>query len=300
MARFSEDTLNGWRKPPSNSEEQRLETTERRIREAINKSVELKEYEIDVFGQGSYANDTNVKLESDVDINVCSTAYFFTEYNADGISDKTFGYVSGNHYYDDFKSKVRKALVAEFGEANVKDKNKCFTVVENSNRVKADVVPTYQLRRYDKATSVKVIEGVRYYAQDGKQITNYPKQHIDNGIWKNSYTQKRFKRLVRIFKKIRYKMIDEGIQVNSHITSFLLESLVWNVPNEVFNNYNTWTDRFKEAIIYIYNNTKTDDQCKEWGEVSELLYLFTSERKWTRADVNNFMVQMWNYLEFNK
>lgn len=298
MAKYTEDQLNGWRKPPSDSEEQRLERTERRIREAIQKSEELKVYAVEVFGQGSYANDTNVKLESDVDINVCCTAYFFTAYNAEGISDKTFGYETGNHSYDDFKEKVRKALVAEFGDDNVKDKNKCFSVVENSNRVKADVVPTFELRRHDDATLSHVIKGVRYYAKDGTVVSNYPKQHIENGKRKNARTQKRFKRLVRIFKKIRYKMIDDGVQISTHITSFLLESLVWNVPEEVFNGYDTWTDRLKEAIRYIYNHTKTDDQCKEWGEVSEYLYLFSYNRKWSREDVHKFMLQMWQYMEF--
>lgn len=298
MAKYTEEQLNNWREPPSDSEGQRLETTERRIREAIRKSEELKEYEIDVFGQGSYANDTNVKLESDVDINVCSTAYFFTQYNADGISDKTFGYEPSDHSYSDFKNKVRRALVAEFGEENVKDKNKCFSVVEKSNRVKADVVPTFELKRHDNEIPSKIIKGVRYLAKDGSEVVNYPKQHIENGKSKNANTQKRFKRLVRIFKKIRYKMIDDGIDVNSHMTSFLLECLVWNVPDYVFNSYDTWIERLKEAIKYIYTKTKTEDQCKEWGEVSELLYLFRGNRKWSVSDVNVYMLQMWRYLEF--
>jgi len=300
MARFTEEQLNNWRKPPSDTEESRLQNTESRIRQAITKSDELKEYEIEVFGQGSYANDTNVKLESDVDINVCSTAYFFTSYGKEGLSDKTFGYTEGNHTYLDFKEKVRKALVAEFGKDNVKDKNKCFSVVENTNRVKADVVPTYELRRHDDSTPSHVIKGVRYYAKDGTEVTNYPKQHIENGKSKNALTQKRFKRLVRIFKKVRYKMIDDGIQVSSHITSFLLECLVWNVPDNVFNNNDNWTKRVKDAIIYIYGQTESEDKCKEWGEVSELLYLFKGNRKWTVKDVNDYMIQMWNYMGFNE
>lgn len=300
MARFSEDTLNGWRKPPSYTEEQRLETTERRIREAIQKSDELKEYDVEVFGQGSYANDTNVKLESDVDINVCCTAFFFTEYGADKLSDKTFGYVDGSHSYSDFKEKVHKALVAEFGSTKVKEKNKCFSVVENSSRVKADVVPTYELRRHDDATPAHVIKGVRYIAKDGTKVTNYPKQHIANGKQKNANTQKRFKRVVRIFKKVHYKMIDENIRVNPNITSFLLECLVWNVPDYIFNHYDTWTDRIKESIRHIYHHTKIEEACKEWGEVSELIYLFHGNRKWSFADVNTYMVQMWNYLGFNE
>ena len=300
MAKYTEDQLNNWRKPPSNTEEQRLETTERRIREAIQKSDELKEYDVEVFGQGSYANDTIVKLESDVDINVCSTAYFFTEYGADSLSDKTFGYEAGNHSYSDFKEKVRKALVAEVGSTNVKEKNKCFSVVENSNRVKADVEPAFELRRHNDAISAHVIKGVRYFAKDGTRVSNYPKQHIDNGKRKNANTQRRFKRVVRMFKKVRYKMIDEGIQVSPNITSFLLECLVWNVSNYIFNVYDTWTDCVKESIRHIYQKTKNEDSCKEWGEVSELLYLFKGNRKWSVSDVNSYMVQMWNYMGFNE
>jgi len=73
---------------------------------------------------------------------------------------------------------------------------------------------------------------------------------------------------------------------------------VWNVPKDVFNDNDTWTERLKHSIIYLYENTKDDSSCKEWGEVSELLYLFHSSRKWNRADVNDFLVQASNYLEF--
>jgi hypothetical protein len=70
-------------------------------------------------------------------------------------------------------------------------------------------------------------------------------------------------------------MIDDGISVSNNITSFLLECLVWNTPDSIMNNYLTWTDRLKQSIIHIYNDTKEDTEaCREWGEVSELLYLF--------------------------
>ena len=93
-------------------------------------------------------------------------------------------------------------------------------------------------------------------------------------------------------------MIDDGITVNKNITSFLLECLVWNVPNNIMNDYTTWTDRLKHSIIHIYQQTKEDDTCKEWGEVSELIYLFYNGRKWSIADVNQYMIQLWSYLEF--
>ncbi len=93
-------------------------------------------------------------------------------------------------------------------------------------------------------------------------------------------------------------MIDEGEPVNKGITSFLIECLLWNTPNSTFNNYDTWTERIKQAIIYLYNKTKDEKDCKEWGEVSEMFYLFHSDRKWNVKMTNDFLKQMWNYLEF--
>ena len=93
-------------------------------------------------------------------------------------------------------------------------------------------------------------------------------------------------------------MIDDGEPVSDNISSFLLECLVWNVPNNIFNDNDTWTDRLKESIIFLYNATKEEKDCKEWGEVSELLYLFHSGRKWNHSDVNSFLLQAWNYLEY--
>lgn len=89
-------------------------------------------------------------------------------------------------------------------------------------------------------------------------------------------------------------MQDNQVPINSKISSFLLECLVWNCPNSIFSN-NSWRDMLQGAIYHIWNNTMTHELCKEWGEVSELLYLFHSERKWTYADVNECMQQMYNY-----
>ena len=71
MAKFTEDTLNNWRQQPSDTEESKLNNAERMVKEALKESDELKSKNIDVFGQGSYPNNTNVKLNSDIDINAC-------------------------------------------------------------------------------------------------------------------------------------------------------------------------------------------------------------------------------------
>ena len=76
--KFSEDTLTSWTRPPSDTEENKLSNAEKLVREAINNDEKLSAKSIYIFGQGSYANDTNVRLNSDIDINVrYSNGFYF-------------------------------------------------------------------------------------------------------------------------------------------------------------------------------------------------------------------------------
>jgi len=296
MAKFSEDTLASFTRPPSDSEETKLANSERMVRQAICEDDILSKLKVEVFGQGSYANDTNVRLNSDIDINVRCMEGFLVDL-PNGKSDSDFGLLdAGGLSFTEYKNAVENALVKKFGRSSVTRNDKCITIEENSYRIETDVVPTFDYRSYYANGTFS--QGAKFYADSGKSIVNYPLQHINNGKSKNSLTQRRFKRLTRIYRRIRYKMMEDGLSVNDKITSFLLECLVWNVPNPTFNQYYSWTDRLKNSIIYLHENTTELEKCKEWGEVSEILYLFYSGRKWTHSDVNAYLVQMWNYLEY--
>src|SRR5690606_7330570 len=170
-----------------------------------------------------------------------------------------------SYSYSEFKDDVENALVNKFGRNDVDRKDKCITIRGNSYRIETDVVPTWNYRRYRENGTY--VLGAKFRADSGKWIENFPKQHIHNGVSKNSNTSRRFKRLTRLYRKLRYKMIDDGENVSENITSFLLECLVWNVPNRIMNDYDTWTDRLRESIIYIHDKTKEESTCKEWREV---------------------------------
>jgi hypothetical protein len=90
-------------------------------------------------------------------------------------------------------------------------------------------------------------------------------------------------------------MVDQGIHAGN-IPSFLIECLVWNVPNDRFQHY-TYTDDVKAALVFLYEQTKTEDSCRDWGEISELKYLFRPTQKWTREQANAFTFAAWNYAE---
>lgn len=295
MPKYSEETLNNWRRPPSDTEETKLSNVERMVRDCINSDPTLKGMNIKTFGQGSYVNDTNVRLNSDVDLNVeYVDAFYFDLPPRKTRTD--FGLNNPVSYSaQEFKNDIQSVLFKKFGNDVIR-KNKCIVIEGNTNRVGADVVPTWQYRRYSENGSY--VEGIRFFADNGQTVTNFPIQHIENGKEKNRLTQRRFKRLTRIYKRIRAKMIDDGESVNGNITSFLLECLLWNVPNQIFNDYANWTDRLRESIVFLWNNTKEDKDCNNWSEVSGLLSLFSNDRKWAQADVNTYLLQLWRYLEY--
>lgn len=298
MAKYSEEQLTGWTKPPSNSEQTELENSERMVRDAINSDEKLNKISPETFGQGSYANDTNVRLKSDIDINVRYTDSFYFDL-PENTTETDLGFYrlpAAGYTFDEYKNDVENALVKKFGRDQVKRKDKCLTILGNTYRIQTDVVPTWNYRGYNKDGTY--ILGALFIPDSSFMGTvNFPKQHIQNAINKNSNTFRRFKRLTRLHRKLRYKMIYDGEKVCDNITSFLLECLVWNVPNRIMNDNDSWTDRLKESIVYIYEQTNDEETCKEWGEVSELLYLFVG-RKWTYKDVNSYMVLLWNHLEY--
>ena len=296
IMRYSEEELKRWTNPPSETEDEKLQNAERMVKNAINSDKELCRMNITIFCQGSYANNTNIRLDSDIDVNVCYTDAFYYEL-PEGYGKDYFGLGNSCHYsFSEYKDDVERALVAKFGRQNVTRKNKCITVKENTYRAKIDVVPTWKHRCYHKNRSYS--DGVVLFADDdNSKIINYPLQHIKNGKQKNENTLRRFKSLVRIFKKINAKMEEDSYYYDQNITSFLLECLVWNCPNSVFVNYNTWQER--QSIIYIYNNTTEEaTRWKEWNEVSDLLYLFHNQRKWSRDAVNRHVIKMWNYMGY--
>lgn len=295
--RFSEETLINWTKPPSNTENEKLKNAERIVKDALQLDNFLCSKGIKTFCQGSYANDTNIRLNSDIDINVNYTDAFYYDL-PQGLDKNYFGFKNDCDYsYKEYKNDVEKALIAKFGRQNVKRKNKCLTVMENTYHAEVDVVPTWLYRSY--RGNKTYIEGMVLFADDGSKVVNFPLRHIENGKKKNENTQRRYKRMVRIFKRFKIKMEDDGFLKDNCISSFLLESLIWNCPNDIFNEYSSWSERVQAAIIFIYNNTRGDStSCYDWREVSDLLYLFHSGRKWTKEAVNIYMKKLWMYMGY--
>ncbi len=297
MIRRLEADFRQWSKPPTPNEEERCSNAESVVRHAIRAYPGFATRNVEVFAQGSYRNGTNVRANSDVDICVRCMDVCFSELPA-GSSKADVGLVAATYTYSAFKNDVEGALRAYLGEAAVSRGKKAFDLRANTYRVDADVVPTFEHRRYSiEGGKYTYLSGSALIPDGGSLIINWPHQNYDNGTSKNTLTGTRFKKLVRVLKRLRDQMADEGHPSAKPIPSYLIECLVWNAPNSAFLD-DGYAANLRSILLYLYTSTQNDDGCLEWREVNELKYLFRGNQPWTRAAVNSFVVAAWARAEF--
>ncbi|MGZ5200049.1 MAG: hypothetical protein ACXWC4_09800 [Telluria sp.] len=290
-----EQTFRSWMGGPGDTESQRCENAETMIRKAIKASDELKNLDIEIFSQGSFKNITNIPQESDVDVSVCMHEWFYYELPED-TSAGDFGIVPANpaHSYPKYKEQIVEAISSYFGPENISPGNKAIRIHSNTYRVDADVVANVEYRLFDNDGEYR--EGVRFVSDGGELITNWPKQHIENGIIKNSHTAKRFKRMARILKMLQVEMLAEG-KLDRRRPSFFLESLVFNVPDELFGHPDYYDD-VRAILAHIFNSTLPNENPQEWTEVNGIKYLFHPSQPWSQSDAFEFASAAWDYIGF--
>lgn len=240
-----------------------------------------------------------MRLDSDVDICVLCTDVGYSDFNfAQGLTDADVNRIPATYTYSQFKNEVEQAL-RSLGTDAITRSNKAFDVHANSYRVDADVVPCFEHLRYQRLSdgSIDCIRGTELHPDNGGSIVNWPDQHYENGVAKNNETGKAFKGVVRILKRLKNQMKDEGVTDAQEVPSFLIECLVWNVPSILIDVGTTWTEKVQSVMRFIHDQIQKS-QHTEWGEVSDLKYLFRAGQPWTPEIANRFIVAAWNYLEF--
>ena len=286
-----EDAFRDWAKPPGKTEEQRCSNAEGAIRNAINSSDKLKNRNIKIFSQGSYRSNTNVRKNSDVDIGILCFDTFFHDF-PEGYDRSNFGIEPATYHFEQFRNEVGQALTGYFGSAAVSRGNKAFDVHETSYHVEADVAPFFEHRRYH--TNGTYLSGVELRTDDGRRVINWPEQHYSNGVQKNVDTGRRYKAMVRVLKGISVDMEKNHLGT---IPGFLIECLVWNTPNNQMGN-STYSLDLRNILVYLYEQLGVAAS-DEWGEVSELKYLFNAQQKWTKQQARDFVNSVWNYVGFS-
>jgi hypothetical protein len=293
-----ETTFTSWANGPRPTEQTKCENAETAVRKAIAANEKLKSMDISVFPHGSYRNRTNVRQDSDVDVCVRHNTIFFPDYPA-GKTKEYFGNSDGDITYPDYKNLVHKALADYFGAQLVTRGDKAFDIHENTYRIDADVIATFEHRRYvlNSDGTYYYLSGIAFDTDSGKRIINWPEQTYQNGVAKHDSTRRRYKKIIRILKRLRNVMEEKNVTEAKDIASCLIESLVWNVPNEGF-GHDAYTADVRYVLAHLFNNTRKDEDCSEWGEVRKLKYLFRPVQPWTRQQAHAFVSAAWNYIGF--
>ena len=149
-----EEKLISWTKPSSETEQEKQERTERMIREAISSHNAFDNSSLTVFTKGSYANNTNVQVDSDVDIAVECTEVIYWEKSED------CNYKGGSPYTgiwtpQKLRDELILALKSKFPKQIDTSGSTAIQINSSSARVNADVVPCFSYKYYTKFSDVK-------------------------------------------------------------------------------------------------------------------------------------------------
>lgn len=293
-----EDIFKSWGAAPGTTEQQKMENAEGAVRKAINADAMLSAMDISIIPQGSYRSKTNVRQDSDVDIAVCLNPTFFYDLSPSK-SKEHYKIGDGHISYVEFRRLVTSALSEYFSFENITPGNKAIDIHSNTYRVDADVVPVLAYRYYHGEDVEDYIQptGVGFDTSDGKRIINWPQQTYDNGLAKHNRTSQRFRKMVRIVKKLRNQMQEKNITEADDIGSFLIESMVWNAPDNSFGR-DTYSDDVRAVLAYCFNESLPSGSHATLREVNDIKLLFGAHQPWTRERAHAFFSKAWDYVGF--
>lgn len=272
-------------------------TTYAALRNALNApdtGYANKNYE--VFLQGSYGNDTNIYSESDVDIVIRLDSIFHHDLAglpADHVAAFNTAYGDATYQYAEFKAHVQTALERSFGQS-VKPGKRAIKVVAAGARRDADVVVATQFRRYHRFFSMAdqgYDLGICFFTADGIKISNYPKYHSENCTAKHKGTNQWFKPMVRIFKNMRGKLVDDGVIDKKLAPSYFIEGLLYNVPEDKFKS--SYSDSVVACWDWLHNADRSKFVCPN----NQYYLLGESNVTWPAPDCDKFLESvknLWN------
>lgn len=303
-----------WERPASTSEEATIYRATRMIRTALAGREMLGRPFVEVSAQGSYFNNTNTRIESDMDIRVDWLNTFLTV--TDGRlsteqANAALGYIGTGRSITvdaaEHRERVCQALCDAFGADQVKPGTKALRLkAVPGSRAPADVVPTircvYAVPKGLGLLSLvpREIEGVAIIEPDGSCTINFPSQHHSVGKLKHEDTRRRYKKAVRILKVLRDELIDLGCLQKGQAPSFLIECLVNAVPVWDFLVDEDRYDRVRRALAAIADLLSSPAYL-DMREVNGIKPLFAPflgrPQPWAVEDARRFVALAWARLE---
>lgn len=249
------------------------------------------------FLQGSYANDTNIYADSDVDVVIQLQSAYYSDDSAlpEAMRAARRGaHQSAAYGFPEFKLDVLGRLRSAFG-GDIHPGAKAVFVAGSGGRRDADVLIAVTFKRfvlYDGHTAPSFIEGLCFFTPDGKRVVNYPKLHSANCTAKHQTTTQWYKPTVRIFKNMRNRAVESGLLQQGASPSYFLEGLLYNVPDASFGR------TYGATVVNILNwLLKCDRSALVCANRQFYLLRDASSVSWAPAQFEVFlkaMISQWN------
>lgn len=254
---------------------------------------------IEIRLQGSYANDTNIRGDSDVDILVRLEDTFHSNKQKlppEQLKAHERAHAEATYKWDHLRADVLDALTKYYTSSSLDATgNKSIKVLSNGSRLKADVVPVVVHKEYKYFHghgNQSSERGVAFYhLQTKASIVNYPDHHYKNGVAKHAESNEWFKPTVRIFKNMVSKLVDDGFLTKDIAPSYFLQCLIYNVPSYLFGT--SYQQSVYNTLEYLSNVDLGSFKCQ-----NEIHSLFDSgDTHWNVVDAQqtiNALVALWN------
>lgn len=223
------------------SEENKLEAIKNKIQPIVDKykehlSPELQRYwnSIKIDIQGSYANETNIRECSDIDVLVELQDIFLYDDSLLTPAEKDARdkyYITAGYDYTSFKEDLYKAIEFYYSndKASVRKGNKSIKI--KLGVAEADIIPCFSYYKFHNFEGSKedsnVTEGICFFAKDGTKIVSFPKQHLETCAKKEIETNI-FKDVVKIIKNIKEILLEQNRIKKDVACSYFIENLVYN------------------------------------------------------------------------
>jgi len=243
------------------------------VQYALGQSQRLALHSYEIFLQGSYGNDTNIRSDSDVDVAVVLNDAFrrnLSQLTASDLLLYNSSFSTATYAFPQFRKDVLDQLNGYYGKALVIEGKNSIKLKPASGRLGADVIVSLEHRWYIRFNGLhdqSFVQGIAFDRTDGVSITNYPKLHSANCTAKHKATSSWFKPTVRIFKNMRRRLVEIGALANGIAPSYFIECLAYNVPNECFGR--NFQSTVLDAMVWISKADTSKFVC-----ANEQTYLF--------------------------
>jgi hypothetical protein len=250
----------------------------------------------DVYLQGSYGNSTNIRGDSDVDVVIELTSSFqpnISKLAAEEGSIFSKKYSDSVYGLSSFRNEVVDCFKSYYDNSKISEGSKALKIEGYSGRLNSDIIIAIKYRLFfnvyqNQADSY--VEGIAFQTKIGPWMHSYPKIHLANGVKKMSLTNNQFKSLVRVYKNTRGKLESDFVAPDKFTSSFLIESLIYNVPNQLFTG--SISDIFLNSLKWLNEANLNTFKCQH-----ELFDLFgASEGQCSISEAKSFIsaiVNLW-------